>query len=111
MEPVQNRRLRYSCVRQYSAQTRATVGESGHFGGVGPAQSFEGSPDQSGEIGLGPGNCAKPPAATVSRLDVANANLQVTFAAFAAAYEGRVQTDGECRGSRRLPCRRIGEPL
>ena len=88
MEPVQNWRFRYSHVRQYSAQTRTTVGESGHLGGVGPAHGFEGSLDQRGEIGLGPGDGAKDLAATVSRLDVADANLQVTFAVFAAAYEG-----------------------
>ena len=43
-------------------------------------------------------------------LDVADANLQVAFAVFAAAYEGRVQRDSDCRGGgRRLLSRRIGE--
>jgi hypothetical protein len=40
VKPIQNRRFCYSRVGQNSAQTRATVGESGHFGGVGPAHGL-----------------------------------------------------------------------
>ena len=88
MEPVQNRRFRYSCVGQNRTQTRTTVGESGDLGGVGPAHGFKGSLDQRGDVGLGPGDGAKDLAATVNRLDVADADLQVAFAAVAVAYEG-----------------------
>jgi hypothetical protein len=45
-------------------------------------------PDQRGDVGLGPGHGTENLAATVNRLDVADANLQVTFAVFAAADEG-----------------------
>ena len=88
MEPVQNRRFRYSRVGQNRAQTRATVGESGHLGGVGPAHGFQGLLGQRGDVGLGPGDGAKDLVATVNRLDVANVDLQLAFAVFAAAYEG-----------------------
>jgi hypothetical protein len=88
MKPVQNRRLRYSRVGQNSAQTRTTVGKSGHLGGVDPAHGFKGSLDQRGDVGLGPGDGAKDLAATGLRFDVADANFQVAFAVVAAAYEG-----------------------
>jgi len=88
LKPIQNRRLRYACVDQNRAQTRATVGESGHLGGVGPARGFQAPLDQRGEVGLGPGDGAENLAATVVRLDVANADLQVAFAIVAAADEG-----------------------
>ena len=79
---------RYSRVGQNRVQTRATVGESGHLGGVGPAHGFQGLLGQRGDVGLGPGDGAKDLAATVNRLDVANVDLQLAFAVFAAAYEG-----------------------
>ena len=85
---VQNRRFRYSCVGQNRTQTRTTVGESSDLGGVGPAHGFQGSLDQRGEVGLGLGDGAKDLAAAVSRLNVADSDLQVAFAVFAAAYEG-----------------------
>jgi hypothetical protein len=85
---VQNRRFRYSGVGQNRAQARPTVGESGHLGGVGPAHGFQGPLDQTGDVGLGPDDGAENLTATVSRLDVANADLQVAFAVVAAAYEG-----------------------
>jgi hypothetical protein len=85
---VQNRRFRYSHIGKNRAQTGATVGESGHLGGVGPAHGFQGSLDQRSDVGLGPGDGAKDLAATVNRLDVADTDLQVAFAVFAAAYEG-----------------------
>jgi hypothetical protein len=85
---VQNWRLRYSYVGQYSAQTRTPVGKGGHLGGVDPAHGFKGSLDQRGDVGFGPGDGAKNLAATINRLDVADADLQVAFAVFAAAYEG-----------------------
>ena len=85
---VQNWRFRYSRIGQNRAQTRTTVGKSGHLGGVGPAHGFQGPLDQRGDVGLGPGDGAKDLAATVNRLDVADADLQVAFAVFAAAYEG-----------------------
>ena len=88
MKPVQNRRFRHPRDGQNRAQTRTTVGESGHLGGVGPAHGFQGSLDQRGDVDLGPGDGAKNLAATVNRLDVADADLQVAFAVFAAAYEG-----------------------
>ena len=56
--------------------------------GVGPAHRFKGSLDQRGDAGFGPGDGATDLAATINRLDVADADLQVAFAVFAAAYEG-----------------------
>jgi hypothetical protein len=85
---VQNRRFRYAHVGQNRAQTRTTVGESGHLGGVGPAHGFQGLLNQRCYVGLRPGDGAKDLAATVNRLDVADADLQVAFAVVAAAYEG-----------------------
>lgn len=109
---VQNRRFRHSCVSQNSAQTRTTISESGHLGGVGPAHGFQGSLYQRGDVGLSPSDGAKNLAAAVNRLDVADADLQVAFVVFAAAYEGRVQADRDRRrGDRRLLCCRIAEPL
>jgi len=110
MEPIQNRWLGHPRVGQNRAQTRTTVGESRHLGGIGPAHGFKSSLDQRGDVGIGPGDCAKDLAATVNRLDVADADLQVAFAVFTAAYEGRVQRDSDCRGGGwRLLCRRIAE--
>jgi len=43
-------------------------------------------------------------AAAVNRLDVPTRTSQVAFAVFAAAYAGRVQADGDCRGAARLRC-------
>ena len=85
---VEKRRFRYSRVDQNRAQTRTAVGESGHLGGVGPAHGCEGPLDQRGNVGLGPGDGAKNLAATINRLDIADADLQVAFAVFAAADEG-----------------------
>ena len=50
MEPVQNRRFRYSHVGKNRAQTRATVGESSHLGGVGDRPEIRGIMT----IGIGP---------------------------------------------------------
>jgi hypothetical protein len=58
--------FRYSRVGQSSAQSRTTIGESGHFGGLGPTHGFRGSLDQSSDIGLGPGDATKDLAAPVS---------------------------------------------
>jgi hypothetical protein len=77
MKPVQNRRFRYTRVGQNRTQTRTTVSESGHLGGVSPAHGFQGPLDQRGDVGLGPGYGAKDLAATVNRLDVADADLQM----------------------------------
>src|SRR3954453_2952615 len=90
---------------------RTKVGESGHLGGVGPAHGFEGPLDRRSEVGLGPGDCAKDLAGTVNHLDIADAALQVAFAAFAAAYEGRIQADGDCRRSGRRFLRRLIDQL
>jgi hypothetical protein len=50
---------------------------------------FKGSSlDQRGDVGLGPGDGAKDLAATVNRLEVADADLQVAFAVVATPYEG-----------------------
>jgi len=110
MEPVQNRWFRYSHVGQYSAQTRTTVGQSGHLGGVGPAHGFQGSLDQCGDVGLGPGDGAKDLAATVNRLDVADADLQVAFAVVAAAMKVESKliviaaADGDCSATASTSC-------
>jgi len=88
---VQNRRFRHSCVSQNSAQTRTTISESGHLGGVGPAHGFKGAPDQRGDVGIGSGHGAENLAAAVSGLDIADTDLKMAFALFATAYEGRIQ--------------------
>jgi hypothetical protein len=85
MKPVQNRRFRYARVGQNRTQTRTTVSEGGHLGGVSPAHGFQGPLDQRGEVGVGSGDGAKDLAATVNRLDVADADRQMAFAVFAAA--------------------------
>jgi hypothetical protein len=77
---VQNRRLRYADVSQNRAQTRTTVGKSGHLGGVGPTHGSEVLLEQRGDVGLGPGDGTEDLAATVNRLDIADDDFQVTFA-------------------------------
>ena len=88
MEPIENWGLHYSRIGQNSAQSRAAVGESGHLGGVDPAHGFEGSLYQCGDVDLCPGDGANDLAATVNRLDVADADFQVAFVAVTAPYEG-----------------------
>ena len=93
-------------------EARTTVCESGDLGVVAPAHGFDGPPDQRGDVGIGSGNRPEHLSCSASGLDVADADLKVAFALFAAAYEGRIQGDSDCRGGVwRLIHRRTAELL
>src|SRR3954453_15931359 len=91
VKPIQNRWFRYASIGQNHPQTRTTVGERGHLGGIGPAYGFQCLLDLHGEIRIGFSNGAESLAGTVSSLDVADADLKMTFGVFAASYEALVQ--------------------
>ena len=103
VEPVDNWRIRDPGIGQNRSQTGAAVGERGQLGVVGSAHRLKVSPDQHRDVGIGPRDGAEDLSASVSRLDVADANFQMPFAVVAATDEGRVQADRDRRrGGRRL---------
>ena len=57
------------------SQTRAAVDERDQLRVVGSADRLETSPDQHGDVGIGPHDSAEYLPASVGRLDVADANL------------------------------------
>jgi hypothetical protein len=72
---------------QNGPQTGAAVGERGQLRVVGAADHLKVAADQRREVGLGPRDSAEHLPASSSRLDVADANLQVSFASVAAPDE------------------------
>ena len=78
---------------------------------MGPAHACQGSLDRCGDDGLGPADGAENLTAAVTGLDVADANLQVAFAVFAAADKGCIQAQRDGGGSRRLFGRRMAKLL
>jgi hypothetical protein len=92
---IKNRGLRDPGVGQDRAQTRTTVGECGHSGVGGVANASKVSADQHRDVGVSLRDRSEHLSASTGGLDVADADLQVAFAFFAAADEGRVQADSD----------------
>jgi hypothetical protein len=97
MEPIRNRWRDHTGVGQNGPQTGTAVGERDQLRLVGAADRLQVAADQHRDVGLGPRDSAEHWPASVLRLDVADANLQVSFAVVAAANEGRIQGDGDGR--------------
>ena len=80
---------------------RGTVGERGQLGVGGSTDRLKAAPDHHGDLRLGLRHGAEHLPATAGGLDVADANLQMSFAVVAAADECRVYGDGDRRRARR----------
>ena len=80
-------------------KTGTAVGERGHFGVVGSANGAKALSDQRRDIGVSLGDCSEHLPTSTRSFDIADANLQVTFALFAAADERRIHADSDqcCR--------------
>ena len=72
---------------QNCPQTGAAVGERGQPRAIGSAHRLQVAADQRGDVGLGPRDSAEHLPAPALRLDVADANLQVSLASVAASDE------------------------
>ena len=93
-------------------QTPATIGERGHRGVGGSADCLKASVDQRCDVRIGPRDGPEDLPASLIRLDIADASLEMTFTVIAAAYKGRVQGDGDRRRRRyRLDRGAIAKPL
>ena len=87
---------------RHRPQTGTSVGECGQLGVVSSAYGFKVSADQRRDVGTSLRHRSEHLSPSGSRLDVADANLQVSLAVFAAADEGRIQGDSD---RRRRGCR------
>jgi hypothetical protein len=93
-------------------QTGTTVGERGQRSDGGSADRLKASPDQRRDVRISLRDSAEYLPATIGRLDIADAYLQVPFSVVAAADERCVQGDGnrrrrgcrlDCGGVAKLP--------
>jgi hypothetical protein len=100
VEPIEDRGLRDTGIPQDRPQTGTTVGECGQLGVFGSAHGFKVSADQRRDVGTSLHHRSEHLSPSGSRLDVADANLQVSLAVFAAADEGRIQGDSDRRRHR-----------
>src|SRR5271154_1790244 len=103
MKPIENRWFRHARSGQDRPKAGTTIGERGQVTVV--AHGLEVSANQRRDVGVALRNSAKYLPTSASRLDVADANLQMAFAVVAAADEGGIQTDAD----RRLRGRRLGQ--
>ena len=87
MKPVGDWWIRDPGIGQNRSQTGAAVGERGQLRAVDSAHPLQVSADQPREVGIGPRDSAEYLPASSSRLDVADANLQMPFAIVAATDE------------------------
>jgi len=97
VEPIEDRWLGDAGIGRDRPQAGTTVGECGHLGVVGSAHGFKVSADQRFDVGARPYDRSEHLPASGSGLDVADPNLQVPFAVFTAADEGRIQGDRDRR--------------
>jgi hypothetical protein len=95
VKPIENRGLCNPDVGQDRPQTGTTVRECGHRSVGGAANDLKVSADQRRDVGVSLGDRSEHLSASTGGLDVADADLQVAFAFFAAADEGRVQADSD----------------
>ena len=65
--------------------TRTAVGERGHFGVVGSANGAKALLDKHRDVGVSLRDCSEHLPTSARSFDIADANLHVTFALFAAA--------------------------
>ena len=85
-----DRRLRDAGLGQNRLQTWATIGERGHHGVGGSADRLKASVDQHCDVRIGPRDGPEDLPASLIRLDIADAHLQMTFTVITAADKGRV---------------------
>jgi hypothetical protein len=93
VEPIEDGWRRDPGIDQCGPQTRTAISERGHHGGVGSANHSKVQTDQRRNVGASLRHRSKHLPDSASGLDISDADLQVPFALFAAADEGRVQAD------------------
>jgi hypothetical protein len=112
VEPVGDRSLADTGSGQDRLQALTTVGECGHCRGGGSADRLKASPDQRRDVRISLRDSTEYLPPTIGRLDIADANFEVSFSIVAAADERRVQGDGnrrrrgwrlDCGGVTKLP--------
>jgi len=99
VEPIEDGWRRDPGIDQCGPQTRTAISERGHHGGVGSANHSKVQTDQRRNVGASLRHRSKHLPDSASGLDISDADLQMPFALFAAADEGRIQAD--CDRSRR----------
>jgi hypothetical protein len=108
---IKNRGLCDPGASQDRAQTGTTIGECCHFRLGGVANASKVSADQSRNVGVTLRGGAEQLSSAIGGLDVTDADLNVAFAVFAAADEGRIQADADCCRRGRLIRHRIAQLL
>ena len=98
-EPIEEGWCRDTGIDKNRPQTGTAVGERGHFGVVGSANGAKALSDQRRDVGVSLGDCSEHLPTSTRSFDIADANLHVTFALFAAADERRIHADSDqcCR--------------
>jgi hypothetical protein len=106
VKPVGDRPSVDPSVAQDRTQTWAAIGERCHHGLGGSANDLKAPADLNCDVCIGfcDGTEDLPP--TIGRLDIADANFQVSFVIAAAADKGRISGDGDTRYGIRGLCRR-----
>src|SRR5271166_2422134 len=92
-------------------QTWTAISEGGHHCGVGSANSSKVSMDQRRDVGTSLRHRSEHLPASVTSLDISDADLQVPLAVFATADEGRIHADGDRRSHSCWPARGRGAKL
>src|ERR1700685_3561414 len=95
MKPIENRWLRHARSGQDRPKAGTTIGERGQVTVVGSAHGLEVSANQRRDVGVALRKSAKYLPTSASRLDVADANLQMAFAVVAAGEGGGIQTQSD----------------
>jgi hypothetical protein len=99
VEPIEEGWRRDTGIDKDRPKTGTAVCERGHFGVVGSANGAKALLDKHRDVGVGLGDCSEHLPTSTRSFDIADANLHVTFALFAAADERRIHADSDqcCR--------------
>src|SRR5271166_89901 len=111
MEPIEDGWRRDAGTDQDRPQTWTAISEGGHHCGVGSANSSKVSMDQRRDVGTSLRHRSEHLPASVTSLDISDADLQVPLAVFATADEGRIHADGDRRSHSCWPARGRGAKL